>query len=136
MLNVDIVSFSYKGGMPKCSSPHGGGFVFDCRGIKNPGRLPEFKNKSGLDKETKEFLSNLPEAEQFFNSVISIVDLTLKSFTDRGFDSLMITFGCTGGQHRSVYFAEKLAERLRSNPKIKITITHREKDGWAKGELL
>src|SRR5688572_21316310 len=123
-LIVKINSFSYKNKIPDDSSGHGGGFVFDCRGILNPGRFEEFKALSGRDKEVKDFLEQQTKMGEFLNSVFDVVDITVEDYIRRGFDSLMISFGCTGGQHRSVYAADALARHLRNKFKVKIHLNH------------
>lgn len=127
-LKVDIHSFSYKkGGIPKDHSGNGGGFCFDCRGILNPGRIEEYKSQTGKDTPVQEFLETQTEMPKFLESVKSIIAITLENYLDRGFKNLQINFGCTGGQHRSVYSAEKIAEFLAEQyPKTDVKITHDE----------
>jgi hypothetical protein len=127
-LLVTISSFSYKNGIPDDSSGNGGGFVFDCRGILNPGRLDEFKTLTGRDKSVKDFLEQQTRMQEFLNSVFDIVDITVEDYLKRDFGSLMISFGCTGGQHRSVYAADALARHLRNKFKVKIELKHLEQD--------
>jgi aminoglycoside/choline kinase family phosphotransferase len=127
-LLVTISSFSYKNGIPGDSSGNGGGFVFDCRGILNPGRLEEFKTLTGRDKSVKDFLEQQTRMQKFLNSVFDIVDITVEDYIKRGFESLIISFGCTGGQHRSVYAADALARHLRNKFKVKIELKHLEQD--------
>ncbi len=125
-LVIDICSFSYKnGGVPNDTSGNGGGFVFDCRAIPNPGRLPEFKTKTGLDDDVSEWLENHPETHEFFGHAAAIVCQSIDNYVERHFAHLSIGFGCTGGQHRSVYFAQKLAEFVHEKyPQIAIRISH------------
>ena len=123
-LTVKINSFSYKKGLPEDSSGNGGGFVFDCRGILNPGRIEEFKSQTGRDKSVKDFLEQQTKMNEFLNSVFDIVDITVEDYLKRNFESLMISFGCTGGQHRSVYAADALARHLRNKFKVKIELKH------------
>jgi len=123
-LTVKISSFSYKKGLPDDSSGNGGGFVFDCRGILNPGRIEEFKSQTGRDKSVKDYLEQQTKMAEFLNSVFDIVDITVEDYLKRDFESLMISFGCTGGQHRSVYAADALARHLRNKFKVKIELKH------------
>ncbi|MBS1596713.1 MAG: phosphotransferase [Bacteroidetes bacterium] len=127
-LVVHINSFSYKSGIPGDNEGNGGGFVFDCRGILNPGRLEAFKSQTGRDKDVKDFLEQQTRMPEFLNSVYDIVDISVEDYIRRDFESLMISFGCTGGQHRSVYAADALARHLRNKFKVKIELTHREQE--------
>jgi aminoglycoside/choline kinase family phosphotransferase len=132
-LVVTINSFSFiKTGYPKDETKNGGGFVFDMRGILNPGRFDDYKHLSGLDKPVKDFLEQQTKMPDFLNSVYSIVDIAVEDYIKRGFESLMINFGCTGGQHRSVYAAEALARHLRNKFKVKIVLEHTNKENWKK----
>lgn len=123
-LKVTINSFSYKEGIPKDYSGNGGGFVFDCRALENPGRYLEFKVNTGLDQNVIQFLNDKKDVKDFLKYVNSIVDESVKKYLRRDFKNLMINFGCTGGQHRSVYCAENLAEHLRNNFDIEVEINH------------
>ena len=123
-LVVKICSFSYKNGIPQDESGNGGGFVFDCRGLLNPGRFEEFKTLHGRDKSVIDFLEQRTRINEFLNSVFDIVDLTVEDYIRRGFESLTVSFGCTGGQHRSVYAADQLARHLRNKFKVKIDLKH------------
>lgn len=126
-LIVRINSFSYKkSGIPPDASGNGGGFVFDCRGILNPGRLEEFKELTGREKPVIDFLEQKTVMPEFMNGVYNVVDYTVEDYIRRGFQSLMISFGCTGGQHRSVYAADTLARYLRNKFKVKIELNHYE----------
>lgn len=127
-LVVTINSFSYKKGLPQNPSTNGGGYIFDCRGILNPGRLEEFKTQTGRDKEVKDFLEQQTRMPEFLNSVFDIVDITVEDYIKRGFASLLVGFGCTGGQHRSVYAADALARHLRNKFKVKIELKHIEQE--------
>ena len=129
-LVVTINSFSYKKGIPADISDNGGGYVFDMRGILNPGRIEEYKTQSGLDKSVMDFIEQQTEMPVFLNGVYSIIDISVSDYIKRGFKSLMINFGCTGGQHRSVYAAEAIARHLRNKFKVKIELTHTNKDNW------
>ncbi len=129
-LLVTINSFSYKKGIPSDSSENGGGFVFDMRGILNPGRFIEYKTLSGLDKPVKDFLEQQTQMPVFINSVFTLIDISVTDYLKRGFASLMINFGCTGGQHRSVYAAEALARHLKNKFKVKTRLTHLNQQNW------
>lgn len=126
MLNVFVSSFSFKKGLPKDDSGNGGGFIFDCRVLPNPGRLEEFKEKTGMDVEVKSYLEVIPEVTMYYTHVKSLVDLSVENYMERGFTSLQINFGCTGGQHRSVYFAQRIADYLKVAYSINVVLVHRE----------
>jgi len=123
-LIVRICSFSYRKGIPQDETGNGGGFVFDCRGILNPGRIHEFKTMHGRDKSVIDYLEQRTRMNEFLNSVFDIVDITVEDYIGRGFESLAVSFGCTGGQHRSVYAADALARHLRNKFKVKIELKH------------
>jgi aminoglycoside/choline kinase family phosphotransferase len=123
-LKVTINSFSYRHGIPKDFSGNGGGFVFDCRSLENPGRYPEYVNNTGLDKNVINFLQDINYVKSFLESVYSIVDTAIKNYSERGFKNLMINFGCTGGQHRSVYCAENLAKHINDNFNVIVSLNH------------
>jgi len=123
-LKVKINSFSYRREIPEDTSGNGGGFVFDCRGISNPGRIEIMKTKTGRDKEVKDFLEQQTKMPEFLNSVFDIVDITVEEYIKRSFESLTISFGCTGGQHRSVYAADAMERHLRNKFKVKIELKH------------
>ena len=130
-LVVKINSFSYlKTGYPKDETKNGGGFVFDCRGILNPGRIEAFKKQSGVDKPVKDYLEQQTKMPDFLNNIYNVVDISVEDYIKRGFSDLMINFGCTGGQHRSVYAAEAIARHLRNKFKVKIELTHYNKANW------
>lgn len=131
-LIVEINSFSYRNGIPKDNTNNGGGFVFDCRGILNPGRIEEYKKLSGLDKPVQNFLEQKTKMNEFLNSVYDLVDINVENYLQRGFSHLQINLGCTGGQHRSVYAAEQTARHLRNKYKVKTVVTHTNKDNWVK----
>ncbi len=127
-LLVKVCSFSYRKGLPADDSGNGGGFVFDCRGILNPGRIDEFKTQHGRDKSVKDYLEQQTQMPEFLNSVFDIVDITVEEYIKRDFESLMVSFGCTGGQHRSVYAADEMARHLRNKFKVKIDLKHHVQD--------
>jgi RNase adapter protein RapZ len=127
-LVVKICSFSYKKGMPDDATGNGGGFVFDCRGIENPGRYDEYKEYHGRDKSVMEFLERQTKMQSFLNSVFDLVDISVEDYINRGFTNLAVNFGCTGGQHRSVYAADALARHLRNKYKVNIELCHREQE--------
>ncbi len=131
-LRVTISSFSYKKGIPADPTENGGGYVFDMRGILNPGRIDVYKTKSGLDKPVKDFLEQHTDMPLFLIGVFSVVDISVSEYIKRGFSSLMISFGCTGGQHRSVFAAEALARHLRNKFKVKILLEHTNKENWVR----
>jgi aminoglycoside/choline kinase family phosphotransferase len=134
-LVVTINSFSYKKNIPADESGNGGGFVFDCRGLLNPGRFEEFKTLCGTDKAVIDFLEQRTRMNEFLNSVFDIIDISVEDYLQRGFFNLMISFGCTGGQHRSVYAAEQAARHLKNKYKIKVNVQHLNKQNW-KSEIL
>lgn len=128
MLEVKIMSFAYKKGIPNDPSGNGGGFVFDCRAVNNPGKYERYNHFNGLDEPVVEFLEKDGEISFFLDNVYTLVDATVKRYLDRGFTNLMVCFGCTGGRHRSVYSAQHLAEHLHNKFGIKIHLTHREQN--------
>ncbi|MDR1181273.1 MAG: phosphotransferase [Bacteroidales bacterium] len=123
-LKISVNSFSYKKTIPTDKSEHGGGFVFDCRCLPNPGRYDEYKILTGKDKEVVDFLDNTPEINKFFEHVTSIIDMAVQNYNKRQFQHLMISFGCTGGRHRSVYFAERLQKYLNKRYSVDTEINH------------
>jgi aminoglycoside/choline kinase family phosphotransferase len=127
-LVVYINSFSYRKSIPPDAGDNGGGFVFDCRAILNPGRLDAFKSKTGRDKEVKDFLEQQTKMPEYLNSVFDLVDISVEDYIRRGFKSLMVNFGCTGGQHRSVYAADSLARHLKNKFGVAIELHHIEQE--------
>ena len=127
-LVVKIKSFSYRNGVPPDDSGNGGGFVFDCRGLLNPGRIISMKTLTGRDKEVKDYLEQQTKMNEFLNSIFDIVDISVEDYIKRDFESLSICFGCTGGQHRSVYAADALARHLKNKFKVKIELLHMVQD--------
>ncbi len=126
-LEVNVYSFSFKKGIPQDLSGNGGGYVFDCRSIHNPGRYEPYKKLTGRDKPVIDFLEEDGEITGFLEHVYGVVDPHVETFSSRGFTSLMVSFGCTGGQHRSVYCAEHLAHHLADKyPHVRVRLIHRE----------
>jgi aminoglycoside/choline kinase family phosphotransferase len=131
-LVITINSFSYKKGLPVDSTDNGGGFIFDMRGILNPGRFDPYKNESGLDKPVQDFLEQKTKMNTFLNSVWDLIDITVEDYLARDFQSLQINFGCTGGQHRSVFAAEQTARHLKNKYKVKVVLAHTNQNNWVK----
>ena len=130
-LEVRVSSFSFKKGIPQDLSGNGGGYVFDCRSIHNPGRYAPYKSLTGRDKPVIDFLEGDGEILGFLEHVYGVVDPHVETYASRGFTSLMVSFGCTGGQHRSVYCAEHLAHHLADKyPNVRIRLTHREQTAY------
>ena len=125
-LRVRVFSFSYRKGIPEDSSGNGGGYVFDCRSTHNPGRYEPYKKLTGLDEPVIRFLEDDGEILTFLESVYKLADAHVQRYIDRGFTDLMFSFGCTGGQHRSVYSAQHLAEHIHSKFGIEVHVCHRE----------
>ena len=126
LLHVHIYSFSFKKGIPEDLSGNGGGYVFDCRAVHNPGKYERFRSMTGLDREVQDFLEENGEILTFLGHVFSVVDAHVDRFLQRGFSHLQVSFGCTGGQHRSAYSAQKLAEHLSGRAGVKVHLHHRE----------
>jgi hypothetical protein len=131
-LTIEVNSFSYKRGIPVDDTENGGGFMFDMRGILNPGRFDEYKKLTGKDKPVQDFLEQRTKMDKYLNSVWDLIDITVEEYLSRGFANLMINFGCTGGQHRSVYAAEQTARHLRNKYKLKVNLTHTNSANWVK----
>ncbi len=125
-LTVRIQSFSYKRGIPVDEKGHGGGFVFDCRMLPNPGRFKKYKNSTGNDDDVIRFFANDPDVERFLYHVYDLLDMMITNYQKRNFTDIMVAFGCTGGQHRSVYCANRLAEHLKFKYDVDIQLRHRE----------
>jgi aminoglycoside/choline kinase family phosphotransferase len=125
-LTVRVVSFSFHRGLPEDESGNGGGFVFDARSIPNPGREERFQALTGRDAPVIEYLEQQESARQFFANAMALVEASVSDYRQRGFKHLMVSFGCTGGQHRSVYFAEQAARRLRERGDVEVVLEHRE----------
>ena len=128
-LHVKVCSFSFKKGLPYDLSGNGGGYIFDCRSIHNPGRYEPYKKITGMDEPVIRFLEDDGEVFRFMEHVYGVVDPHVETYARRGFTSLMVSFGCTGGQHRSVYCAESLARHLSEKyPDISVSLEHREQN--------
>ena len=127
-LTIHLWSFSYHLGLPRDPSGNGGGFIFDCRIVKNPGRIPEYAALTGKDPPVAAFLDELEEARSFLGDAKTMVDRAVEHHLRRGFSDLTVAFGCTGGQHRSVYFAERLAAHLKERPGLTVRLRHREQE--------
>jgi len=127
-LQISVNSFSFKRGIPIDESGHGGGHVFDCRALPNPGRLEEYRSLTGRDFKVIQFLEKEPDIDLFFQNCLGICEQSVKNYLDRQFRNLSINFGCTGGQHRSVYMAEQMAKYLKNNYDVKVTLRHREQE--------
>lgn len=127
-LTVAIVSFAYKRGMPIDTSGNGGGYVFDCRAVPNPGIYDEYKPLTGEDAAVQKFFSKTPQMAEFLSHSFAMVDMHVEKFIERGFSSLMVGFGCTGGQHRSVYSAEMLAKHISEKYDVQVTLKHVEQE--------
>lgn len=130
-LTVRVGSFSYKRGMPRDPGGHGGGYVFDCRALPNPGRLAEHATRTGLDDAVAGWLESQPACGPFFEAARALVEAQVEAYGRRGFSSLQVLFGCTGGQHRSPYFAERLGRALRARfPDVGVRVEHAERARW------
>jgi aminoglycoside/choline kinase family phosphotransferase len=126
-----VGSFRYAGGYPDDGTGHGGGFVFDCRSLPNPGREPAYFDLTGLDEQVVHFLEERPEVEAFWHRARELADTHVEEYRRRGFSALSVNFGCTGGQHRSVYLAERLARHLHEKYEgVEVRVTHRERADW------
>ena len=126
LLHVHVYSFSFRKGIPEDLSGNGGGYVFDCRSVHNPGKYERFRSLTGLDREVQEFLEEDGEIYTFLGHVFPLVDAHVERFVSRGFTHLQVSFGCTGGQHRSAYSAQKLAEHLSGRSGVMVHLHHRE----------
>ena len=127
-LTVSVMSFAYKKGIPNDSTGNGGGFVFDCRAINNPGKYDRYKPFTGLDEKVISFLEEDGEITTFLEHCYALIDAAVERYIERGFTSLMIAYGCTGGQHRSVYSAQHTAEHIAKKFPCKVVLNHREQN--------
>ena len=126
-LTITVNSFSYKKGYPDDFSGNGGGFVFDCRALPNPGREPQFRTKTGRDWDVVEYLNEKPQTHVFLEHVKAIVGQSIDNYLERHFSNLIVSFGCTGGQHRSVFFAQSVADWIRATyPTVNVKLNHIE----------
>lgn len=130
MLTVEVQSFSFRKGYPADAEGNGGGFVFDCRGLPNPGRFEPYKALDGRDEPVRRFLEDDGEIYAFLHHCYALVDKTIAAYVERGFTSLQVSFGCTGGRHRSVYSAEAMARHIMSRwggGEVAVNLHHRER---------
>ncbi len=127
-LTVKVMSFAYKKGIPEDTTGNGGGYVFDCRAVNNPGKYDRYKPFIGIDEPVIKFLEDDGEILVFLEHVYALVDASVKRYIERGFSNLQICFGCTGGQHRSVYSAQHLAEHLNKKFGVRVELVHREQN--------
>jgi RNase adaptor protein for sRNA GlmZ degradation len=125
-LTVEVNSFSYRKGYPLEHPEHGGGFVFDCRALPNPGRIAEYKMQTGNEQPVIDYLEQHPEIDSFYQKVFALVNNAVEVYRQRAFKHLSVSFGCTGGQHRSVYMANRLANELKNIEGVKVCLYHRE----------
>ncbi|MDE7102919.1 MAG: hypothetical protein K2O46_01555, partial [Bacteroidales bacterium] len=123
-LTVSVCSFSFRQGPPADPSGNGGGFVFDCRGLPNPGRLPAYKTLTGRDLPVQTYLRNFAQVDRFIEQSIDLTAVNIETYLQRGFTHLCVAFGCTGGQHRSVYCAEEYARRIRERYPVTVELRH------------
>jgi len=123
---VRVYSFSFHRDLPQDETGNGGGFVFDGRSLPNPGREESFKTLTGKDAPVIDYLNQQESVHQFLAGVLSLVDAAINNYQQRGFKNLMVSFGCTGGQHRSVFLAEQLAKRLRIRNGLEVIVRHLE----------
>lgn len=127
-LTVTVQSFSYKRGLPEDPTGNGGGHIFDCRALPNPGRYEQYRAYTGKDRPVIEFLEREPAVDTFLDHARAIVGQSVDKYLERRFTHLSVAFGCTGGQHRSVYCAERMAQWLRAQyPQVTVDVVHRER---------
>lgn len=131
MVNIEIYSFGYRScGIPANEWGDGGGFVFDCRFLPNPYHIPELKNFTGCDKSVIDYFSKIAEVDIFIDQCLKMVETAAKKYSERGFKHLQVSFGCTGGQHRSVYCSEKIAAMLKGK-NFSVNLIHTEIDDFS-----
>lgn len=126
MVRVNVISFSYRKGIPIDVSGHGGGFVFDCRFIENPGLIDSLKGYTGKDEQIKDFFKNDPEMDLFLKQTLKIIVSAIEKYKQRKYSNLSVAYGCTGGRHRSVYATEWIAAQLAVSEDLHISIIHSE----------
>jgi aminoglycoside/choline kinase family phosphotransferase len=131
-LTVRIQSFAYKDGVPTDEKGHGGGYVFDCRVLPNPGRFERYAKLTGRDEPVIAFLENDSAVREFVGHVVALVDGAVQNYQQRNFTDLLVAFGCTGGQHRSVYCAERLARHLREQSQVNVEVRHLAQESGAR----
>lgn len=127
-LEVRVTSFAYKKGIPSDPSGNGGGYVFDCRAINNPGKFERYNNVTGLDEPVIQFFKEDGEMDAYLESIYKLIDSHVKRYIERSFTHLMVSFGCTGGQHRSVYASQRIAEHISEKFGVKVSLIHREQN--------
>jgi hypothetical protein len=132
IVTVRVFSFSFHKGIPPDEAGNGGGFVFDTRSIPNPGREEQFRRLTGKDAPVADFLNQLESVHQYLANAFSLVDASVSSYRQRGYHHLMVSFGCTGGQHRSVFMAEQLAKHLAGTNGVEVVVRHCEAENWPK----
>ncbi|MCK5583644.1 MAG: hypothetical protein KAI33_07640, partial [Elusimicrobiales bacterium] len=125
-LTVRLQSFSFRNGLPADEKGHGGGYIFDCRALPNPGRIKKYAQMTGRDAEIVKFLEKENDVEKFIDNALALIRQSVENYQKRNFTDLMVSFGCTGGRHRSVYCSEEIKKRLKKIGKIKIELKHRE----------
>ncbi|MGD0829822.1 MAG: RNase adapter RapZ [Terracidiphilus sp.] len=134
-LKVRVFSFSFHREMPADETGNGGGFVFDARSLPNPGREEQFRQLTGKDAAVIEYLNQQASVHQYLSNVLSLVDASVSGYQRRGFKNLMVSFGCTGGQHRSVFLAEQLAKHLRGTSGVEVVVRHIELEKMETGKM-
>jgi hypothetical protein len=134
-LQIHVQSFSFKQGLPTDQYGNGGGFVFDCRGILNPGRFDAYKKLTGRDQAVIEFLESKTRVAEFLDHCKQLIAISIEDYMQRGFEHLEINFGCTGGQHRSVYCADAIAAHIQKMYPVKVSVSHVVQDAknWVNG---
>jgi RNase adaptor protein for sRNA GlmZ degradation len=124
-LTVTVTSFSFRKGVPEDPSGNGGGYVFDCRSIHNPGRYPQYRSLTGMDEPVIKFLETESNIAEFLENAYALVDNMVDTYKRRGFTHIQVCCGCTGGQHRSVYSAEHIARHVAEKFGVRVVVTHK-----------